>query len=166
MVLTINICREAVFVRVWLTICCWIFEVMTNLRCIKWHSRIMSSWLWLSFLILKLQSSDSSVVTISNEHSQARVDVSRFSNSWDLTFSSLSHLRTIFRRTSFLLFLILFLITAYSWWFANSLTAVTSSFRVENVFKKFDDKSFMFDEMTDVRRWKEGFFFFIQSVAH
>jgi hypothetical protein len=102
-------------------------------------------WLWIVSFIFNFHRSSLRVTTASKEQSHWRVKMILFSYSYSLSFSSLLHFNIVFWRTLFLLSCVRFLIIAYSWESANSLTAQTRSFNVENEFMTtvFDDRRFM-----------------------
>jgi hypothetical protein len=111
----VRICWDDVFVNVWMTIYCLIFEVNVIFRSMRCDSWDVETWLWETFLTFNCQLQMLNVTIVSNEHSHKRVDVSRLSNSWDLAISSLLHRSTAFLRIFFLFFFVRFLMTAYSY---------------------------------------------------
>jgi hypothetical protein len=127
-----KMCREVIFIRVWRIICCFTFSIIINLR---WIARSSKKWLWATFLIMKFHFSNWRVITASNENLHDRLKILLRLKSWRSSFLSLSHLKIVFRRTFFLLILILFLTIAYSWSCANSLIAIMKSLKI----KKFNN---------------------------
>ena len=114
-------------------IICFFFSFfMTYLRKIKWKFRIIDSWLWCVFRTINCQKWFFNKIIALYKRSIKRDKIS-IRLSMFLLFLNVffrSQLKTHFRSTSFLNFLMRAFIIAYSWDFACSLNAVNNFKRV------------------------------------